>query len=126
HLRLAWRGDRRAGHPGGDRRTAGPADFRRRGAGQGVPGGRAGTGRRRAADVAGQREGDGPVKALLISAAVSMAVALLGTPIAIRVFTRQGYGQPIREEGPAGHANKRGTPTMGGTVMIIATLIGYF
>jgi phospho-N-acetylmuramoyl-pentapeptide-transferase len=66
------------------------------------------------------------VKALLISAAVSMAVALLGTPIAIRVFSRHGYGQPIREEGPAGHANKRGTPTMGGTVMIIATLIGYF
>src|ERR1700748_2566191 len=55
-----------------------------------------------------------------------MAVALLGTPIAIRVFSRRGYGQPIREEGPAGHADKRGTPTMGGTVMIIATLIGYF
>src|SRR6202046_4201353 len=55
-----------------------------------------------------------------------MAVALLRTPIAIRVFSRHGYGQPIREEGPAGHANKRGTPTMGGTVMIIATLIGYF
>jgi phospho-N-acetylmuramoyl-pentapeptide-transferase len=66
------------------------------------------------------------VKAILISAAVSMAVALLGTPVAIRVFSRRGYGQYIREEGPAGHADKRGTPTMGGTVIIIATLIGYF
>jgi phospho-N-acetylmuramoyl-pentapeptide-transferase len=66
------------------------------------------------------------VKAILISAAVSMAVALLGTPVAIRVFSRHGYGQYIREEGPAGHADKRGTPTMGGTVMIIATLVGYF
>jgi phospho-N-acetylmuramoyl-pentapeptide-transferase len=66
------------------------------------------------------------VKALLISAAVSLVVALLGTPVAIRVFSRHGYGQPIREEGPAGHADKRGTPTMGGTVMIIATLVGYF
>ena len=63
---------------------------------------------------------------LLVSAAVSLVVALLGTPVAIRVFSRHGYGQPIREEGPAGHANKRGTPTMGGTVMIIATLVGYF
>jgi phospho-N-acetylmuramoyl-pentapeptide-transferase len=65
------------------------------------------------------------VKAILISAAVSMAVALLGTPVAIRVFSRRGYGQYIREEGPAGHADKRGTPTMGGTVIIIATLVGY-
>ena len=64
--------------------------------------------------------------ALLVSAAVSLVVALLGTPVAIRVFSRHGYGQPIREEGPAGHANKRGTPTMGGTVMIVATLVGYF
>ena len=66
------------------------------------------------------------MKAILISAAVSMAVALLGTPVAIRVFSRHGYGQYIREEGPAGHADKRGTPTMGGTVIIIATLVGYF
>jgi phospho-N-acetylmuramoyl-pentapeptide-transferase len=66
------------------------------------------------------------VKAILISAAVSMAVALLGTPVAIRVFSRHGYGQYIREEGPAGHSSKRGTPTMGGTVIIIATLVGYF
>jgi phospho-N-acetylmuramoyl-pentapeptide-transferase len=66
------------------------------------------------------------VKAILISAAVSMAVALLGTPVAIRVFSRHGYGQYIREDGPAGHTGKRGTPTMGGTVMIIATLVGYF
>jgi phospho-N-acetylmuramoyl-pentapeptide-transferase len=66
------------------------------------------------------------VKAILISAAVSMAVALLGTPVAIRVFSRHGYGQYIREDGPKGHTGKRGTPTMGGTVMIVATLIGYF
>ncbi len=66
------------------------------------------------------------MRPLLVSAAVSMVVALLGTPVAIRVFSRHGYGQYIREEGPAGHADKRGTPTMGGTVMIVATLIGYF
>ncbi|HEY4463517.1 MAG TPA: phospho-N-acetylmuramoyl-pentapeptide-transferase [Streptosporangiaceae bacterium] len=66
------------------------------------------------------------MKAILISAAVSMAVALLGTPVAIRVFSRHGYGQYIREDGPKGHTGKRGTPTMGGTVMIVATLIGYF
>jgi phospho-N-acetylmuramoyl-pentapeptide-transferase len=54
-----------------------------------------------------------------------MALALLGTPVAIRLFSRRGYGQMIRQEGPAGHASKHGTPTMGGTVIIIASLVGY-
>jgi phospho-N-acetylmuramoyl-pentapeptide-transferase len=66
------------------------------------------------------------VKTILLSAAVSMAVALFGTPVAIRVFRRRGLGQPIRAEGPAGHMSKQGTPTMGGTVIIVASLIGYF
>ena len=66
------------------------------------------------------------MKTILVAGAVSLLIALLGTPIAIRVFRRRGYGQAIREEGPAGHATKRGTPTMGGTVIVIASVIGYF
>jgi phospho-N-acetylmuramoyl-pentapeptide-transferase len=65
------------------------------------------------------------VKTILLSAAVSMAVALFGTPIAIRIFTRRGVGQNVRTDGPA-HQAKQGTPTMGGTVIIVASLIGYF
>jgi phospho-N-acetylmuramoyl-pentapeptide-transferase len=66
------------------------------------------------------------VKGILVAGAVSMLISLLGTPIAIRIFRRRGYGQAIREEGPAGHATKRGTPTMGGTVIVIAAVTGYF
>jgi len=66
------------------------------------------------------------VKGILVAGMVSLVLALLGTPIAIRVFRRRGYGQAIREEGPAGHATKRGTPTMGGTVIVIASVAGYF
>jgi phospho-N-acetylmuramoyl-pentapeptide-transferase len=66
------------------------------------------------------------VKTILLSAAVSLFCALLGTPLAIRAFTRRGYGQEIRADGPAGHMSKRGTPTMGGTVIITASLAGYF
>ena len=66
------------------------------------------------------------MKTILVAGAVSLLLALFGTPLAIRVFSRRGYGQAIREEGPAGHATKRGTPTMGGTVIVIASLIGYF
>ncbi|HUL28790.1 MAG TPA: phospho-N-acetylmuramoyl-pentapeptide-transferase [Streptosporangiaceae bacterium] len=66
------------------------------------------------------------MKTILVAGGVSLLLALFGTPLAIRVFSRRGYGQAIREEGPAGHATKRGTPTMGGTVIVIASLIGYF
>jgi phospho-N-acetylmuramoyl-pentapeptide-transferase len=64
------------------------------------------------------------VKTVLLSAAVSMFIALFGTPLAIKAFTRRGLGQEIRSDGPA-HLSKRGTPTMGGTVIIIAALAGY-
>jgi phospho-N-acetylmuramoyl-pentapeptide-transferase len=66
------------------------------------------------------------VKEILAAGAVSMLLALFGTPLAIRIFSRRGYGQLIREEGPAAHVTKRGTPTMGGTVIVIASVIGYF
>jgi phospho-N-acetylmuramoyl-pentapeptide-transferase len=66
------------------------------------------------------------VKTILVAGGVSLLLALLGTPLAIRVFTRRGYGQLIREEGPAAHVTKRGTPTMGGTVIVIASVVGYF
>ena len=65
------------------------------------------------------------MKAVLTAATVALFVSLLGTPFVIRLFRRQGYGQEIREDGPATHLTKRGTPTMGGTVIILATLLGY-
>src|SRR5215831_6938244 len=66
------------------------------------------------------------MKTVITAAGVSMILALFGTPLAIKIFRRRGYGQLIREEGPAAHATKRGTPTMGGTVIVIASLVGYF
>ena len=36
------------------------------------------------------------MKTILVAGAVSLLVALLGTPIAIKVFSRRGYGQLIR------------------------------
>ncbi|MFF5204609.1 phospho-N-acetylmuramoyl-pentapeptide-transferase [Streptosporangium sp. NPDC000396] len=62
---------------------------------------------------------------ILIAAAVGLLLSMFGTPLAIRLFSRRGYGQSIREEGPSGHHDKRGTPTMGGTVIVIAALIGF-
>jgi len=65
------------------------------------------------------------VKTILVAGAVSMLLALFGTPMVIKLLRRQGYGQPIRVEGPKSHETKRGTPTMGGAVMVLATLVGY-
>jgi phospho-N-acetylmuramoyl-pentapeptide-transferase len=65
------------------------------------------------------------VRQILIAAAVGLAVTLLGTPIAIRLFRLWGWGQRIREDGPRTHLEKMGTPTMGGTVMIAGILAGY-
>ena len=62
---------------------------------------------------------------VLVAALASLIVSLLGTPFAIRLFRARGYGQLIRDDGPTTHHTKRGTPTMGGTVIIAATVIGY-
>ena len=117
----AWHGellqvpDARGG--GGRGRGAGQAG--RRGPGQGLTRGEP------AACGAGADRGAAAVRTILISAGVALVLALFGTPLAIKFFTRRGYGQEIREDGPAKHATKRGTPTMGGTVIVIATLVGY-
>jgi phospho-N-acetylmuramoyl-pentapeptide-transferase len=65
------------------------------------------------------------VKTIIVAAGVSLLLSLFGTPLAIQLLRRRGYGQLIREEGPAAHLTKRGTPTMGGAVIVVATLIGY-
>ncbi|MCD9197547.1 phospho-N-acetylmuramoyl-pentapeptide-transferase [Aeromicrobium wangtongii] len=66
------------------------------------------------------------MKAILIAGALSLLVTLIGTRFAISVLVKQGYGQLIRDDGPTSHHTKRGTPTMGGLVIIIAVLVGYF
>ncbi len=65
------------------------------------------------------------MKSILIAAIVGLAVAILLTPYLIKVFSRQGFGQEIREDGPQTHQKKRGTPTMGGAAILIAMWVGY-
>lgn len=65
------------------------------------------------------------MKAVLVSGGASLVVALLLTPWVIRYLTVKQFGQFIRQDGPASHHTKRGTPTMGGVVILLATLIGW-
>ena len=62
------------------------------------------------------------MKTILVAGGVSLLIALFGTPLAIKVFSRRGYGQLIREEGPAAHLGKAGTPTAGGVVFLFVGL----
>jgi phospho-N-acetylmuramoyl-pentapeptide-transferase len=62
---------------------------------------------------------------VLLAALIALVVSLVGTPFAIRLFRRQGYGQLIRDDGPEAHHTKRGTPTMGGAVIIVSAILGY-
>jgi phospho-N-acetylmuramoyl-pentapeptide-transferase len=65
------------------------------------------------------------VIAILIAGAVAGGLALIGTPLVIAYFRTRGFGQPIREEGPQSHQSKAGTPTMGGTAIVLAAVIAY-
>jgi phospho-N-acetylmuramoyl-pentapeptide-transferase len=66
------------------------------------------------------------MRAILLGGGLSLLISLLGTRFAIRVLSSKGYGQEIRDDGPTSHHTKRGTPTMGGIVIIAATVVGYF
>ncbi|MFT4199103.1 phospho-N-acetylmuramoyl-pentapeptide-transferase [Gordonia sp. (in: high G+C Gram-positive bacteria)] len=63
---------------------------------------------------------------ILVAGAVSLIVAIGLTPVLIRVFSKQGFGQEIRVEGPESHQTKRGTPSMGGVAIVAAIVAGYF
>jgi phospho-N-acetylmuramoyl-pentapeptide-transferase len=66
------------------------------------------------------------MRAILFATLIALICSLVGTPLAVKYFTHRGYGQEIREDGPQSHLVKRGTPTMGGTVIVLSTLIAYF
>jgi phospho-N-acetylmuramoyl-pentapeptide-transferase len=66
------------------------------------------------------------LKQILIAGAFALVFALFGTRVLIRVLAGKGYGQIIRDDGPSSHHIKRGTPTMGGIIFILAAVLGYF
>ncbi|MGI6878438.1 phospho-N-acetylmuramoyl-pentapeptide-transferase [Microbacterium sp. gxy059] len=69
------------------------------------------------------------MRSLLAAAAISLAFTLLLTPVFLRLFRHWGWGQVIRTDGEGfnapKHEMKRGTPTMGGVIFILGTIVGY-
>ncbi|MCA0336609.1 MAG: phospho-N-acetylmuramoyl-pentapeptide-transferase [Actinobacteria bacterium] len=62
---------------------------------------------------------------VLVAAVASLILSIFGTPAFIKFLVRKGYGQFIRDDGPTSHHTKRGTPTMGGAVIVLSTLVAY-
>ena len=65
------------------------------------------------------------MKLILVAGALALFFSLFGTPALIKVLARRGYGQIIRDDGPSTHHTKRGTPTMGGIIIIFSALLAY-
>ncbi len=56
----------------------------------------------------------------ILAIATALAMALAIGPWLIDRLTRHQIGQPIRTDGPQSHLIKKGTPTMGGTLVLVA------
>ena len=59
------------------------------------------------------------ILAVLISFGIS---SLLG-PVVIPWLKRLKIGQTVREDGPAAHLKKNGTPTMGGVLILLGVSV---
>ncbi len=62
---------------------------------------------------------------VLIAGMAAMLITIFLGPRFIEYLRVREFGQQIREEGPAGHHAKAGTPTMGGLLIFIAIAVPY-
>ena len=62
---------------------------------------------------------------ILIAGIASLLLCMFLGPKFIEYLREKEFGQHIREEGPAGHHGKAGTPTMGGLIMAVSVAIPY-
>lgn len=56
----------------------------------------------------------------------SFIVCWMWGPFFIKRLKEKHYGQNIREDGPQGHLKKAGTPTMGGGLILLSTIVPVF
>ena len=62
---------------------------------------------------------DFQIKVLLLSFAITIAIAICVIPI----LRRLKIGQTERDDGPQSHISKQGTPTMGGIIIMLAIVL---
>ena len=62
---------------------------------------------------------------VLIGGTAALLICIFLSPKFIEFLRRREFGQQIREEGPEGHHQKAGTPTMGGVIIFLAVAIPF-
>ena len=62
---------------------------------------------------------------ILIAGMGSLFICMFLGPKFIEFLREREFGQQIREEGPAGHAAKAGTPTMGGLLIMVSVVVPF-
>ena len=63
---------------------------------------------------------------VLVAGIVAGVISIVAGPRFIEFLRRKELGQQIREEGPAGHVTKQGTPTPGGLLILLAASLAFF
>jgi phospho-N-acetylmuramoyl-pentapeptide-transferase len=60
----------------------------------------------------------------ILAALTALTIALLVGPSMIRMLAARQIGQVVRDDGPNTHLGKKGTPTMGGALILVAVAAG--
>ncbi|MBN3525959.1 phospho-N-acetylmuramoyl-pentapeptide-transferase [Paenibacillus apiarius] len=64
-------------------------------------------------------------KLMLMTIGVSFLLAVILGPLTIPLLRRLKFGQQVRDDGPKAHLKKAGTPTMGGTIILLAFTLAF-
>ena len=62
---------------------------------------------------------------ILFGGTAALLICIFLSPKFIEFLRRREFGQQIREDGPAGHHQKAGTPTMGGIIIFLAVAVAF-
>ena len=62
---------------------------------------------------------------ILFGGTAALLICIFLSPKFIEFLRRREFGQHIREDGPEGHHQKAGTPTMGGVIVMLAVAIPF-
>lgn len=62
---------------------------------------------------------------IILTLGVAFLLAVILGPLFIPLLRRLKFGQQIRTDGPQGHLKKAGTPTMGGTIILLALTLAF-
>jgi phospho-N-acetylmuramoyl-pentapeptide-transferase len=60
---------------------------------------------------------------IIYSVLIAFVISIMQGPLLIPMLHKLKFGQNIREEGPKSHLKKAGTPTMGGIIFMVSTII---